>query len=234
MMLPFLMPQAVAEQMNIDPVQLQNALLAYQQEAFTAPQSTITLPTRGVLGEAVLGHCPSAEKIDLTRFWNWADSPADTAPTIAPVTLPTTTPSIAAGLTAPNTLTNLPPLINNVLTAPTPDTSLLQALSKSAASQQDFSPTLTGAQQLAGLITNAQNTANAARSDALNASTKLISQAMTTAASLLLQSGGQQSPRRRPTEAGPRANPRYSRRPQQRRSRSRRCTRWCRWHIRRR
>jgi hypothetical protein len=185
MMLPFLIPQAVSEQMGVDPVQLQNGLLAYQKESFQAPQSTITLPTRGVLGEAVLGHCPSAEKIDLTRFWNWADSPADTAPAVAPVTLPTTTPSIAAGLTAPNTLTNLPPLINNVLTAPTPDTSLLQAMSKSAASQQDFSQAFTGAQQLANLLTNAQNTANAARADAMKSTTELISQAMSTAAQLI-------------------------------------------------
>jgi hypothetical protein len=191
MMLPFLIPQAVSEQIGIDPVELQNALLAYQQDAFQPPRSTIALPTRGVLGEAVLGHCPSAEKIDLTRFWNWADAPADTAPAIAPVALPTTTPSIAAGLTAPNTLTNLPPLINNVLTAPTPDTSLLQALSKSAASQQDFSPSFTGAQQLASLLTNAQNNANSARADALKSSNQLISQAMTTAASLLSSQGGQ-------------------------------------------
>src|SRR5262249_1127927 len=121
MILPFMIPQGVAEDMDIHPGELQNGLLAYQQENFNAPQSTIAVPTRGVLGEAVLGHCPSAEKIDITRFWNWADAPADAAPTIAPVTLPTTTPSIAAGLTAPNTLTNLPPLINNILTAPTPD-----------------------------------------------------------------------------------------------------------------
>jgi hypothetical protein len=193
MILPFLIPQAVAEQMNIDPTQLQNALLAYQQDSFAAPQSTIALPTRGVLGEAVLGHCPSAEKIDLTRFWNWADAPADAAPAIAPVTLPTTSPSIAAGLTAPNTLTNLPPMINNLLTAPTPDTSLLQALSKSAASQQDFSPTFTGADKLAGLLTNAQNTANSARSDALKSSTDLISKAMSTASTLISQYMSQQN-----------------------------------------
>ena len=185
MLMPFTIPQAVAEQMNIDPVQLQDALLAYQKEGFAPPQSTIALPTHGVLGEAVLGNCPSAEKIDLTRFWNWANSPADSAPAIAPVSLPTASPSIAAGLSAPNALTNLPSLINNVLTPPTPDTSLLQALSKSAASQQDFSPSLTGAQQLAGLLTNAQNTSNSARSDALKASNQLISQAMTTAASML-------------------------------------------------
>ena len=59
----------------IDPAADQQSLLAYQQASFLPPQSTIALPTRGVLGEAVLGHCSSAEKIDLTRFWNWQDSP---------------------------------------------------------------------------------------------------------------------------------------------------------------
>src|SRR5262249_11194621 len=121
MMMPFMIPQSVAEQMGINPAELQNALLGFQRESFVSPQSTIALPTRGVLGEAVLGRCSSAEKIDLTRFWNWADAPAGTAPAIAPVTLPTATPSIAGGLTAPNTLTNLPPLIHHELTAPPPD-----------------------------------------------------------------------------------------------------------------
>jgi hypothetical protein len=138
-----------------------------------------------VLGEAVLGHCSSAEKIDLTRFWNWQDAPSDTAPQISPVTLPTTSPSLTTGLTAPNSLTNLPSLINNVLTAQPADTSLLQALGKDAASQQDFSTSLTGASQLAGLITNAQNTANAARADALKSATDLQSQAMATAGNIV-------------------------------------------------
>jgi hypothetical protein len=172
MILPFFIPQALAEQglrqgSQLDPAKIQEALLAYQTGTFRPPHSIIGLPTRGVLGEAVLGHCASAEKIDLTRFWNWQDSPADTAPAISPTALPTTTPSLAGGLTAPGSLTNLPSLINNVLTAPAPDTGLLQALSKAAASQQDFSTSLTGAQQLADLLTNAQNNANTARADAL-------------------------------------------------------------------
>jgi uncharacterized membrane protein YgcG len=33
----------------------------------------------------VLGHCESSEKIDLTRFWNWQDSPADTATDLSAV-----------------------------------------------------------------------------------------------------------------------------------------------------
>ncbi|MGH6822526.1 MAG: hypothetical protein ACREC4_03390, partial [Methylocella sp.] len=159
-----------------DPAEIQKALLAYQQASFTPPAATISLPTRGVLGEAVLGHCPSAEKIDLTRFWNWQDSAADAAPTISPVSLPTTSPSLAASLAAPNSLGNLPSLINNVLTAPAPNTSLLQALAQAAASQKDFSASLTGIEQLASLIQNTQNTANAARADAFNTTKALTSQ----------------------------------------------------------
>ncbi|MEO6799200.1 MAG: hypothetical protein ABI178_04625 [Rhodanobacter sp.] len=185
MILPFMIPQAVADEMKIDPAQIQQGLLAYQQASFTPPHASIALPTRGVLGEAVLGHCASAEKIDLTRFWNWQDSPSDTAPAISPVTLPTSSPSLVAGATVPNSLSNLTPLINNVLSAPAPDTSLLQALSKNAASQQDFSAALTGAQQLEPLMANAQNQANAARQDALKSATDTQMMAMAIAGNIV-------------------------------------------------
>jgi hypothetical protein len=190
MIMPFVIPQALAqgddiEGEQVDPAAIHEALLAYQTAAFTPPKSIVALPTHGVLGEAVLGNCPSAEKIDLTRFWNWQDSPSDVAPTISPVTLPTTTPSPAAGLTAPNSLTALPSLINNVLTAPTPDNSLLSALAQAAAAQKDFDSGLTGAKELAGLLTNAQNTANAARADALKTTKDLNAQAMATAGNIV-------------------------------------------------
>ena len=52
-----------------------------------APKTEIIpLPSGGVFAEAVLGRYNAAEKIDLTRFWNWQDSPIPiTAPEIAPV-----------------------------------------------------------------------------------------------------------------------------------------------------
>jgi hypothetical protein len=190
LIMPFMIPQAVAEQMGIDPAQLQQALLAYQKDSFVPPHSTIALPTRGVLGEAVLGHCPSAEKIDLTRFWNWQDAPADTAPGIGMVQLPTTTPPLTTGVTAPNSLTNLPPLINNLITALQPNTSLLQAMGQQAVSQQDFSPAFTGQQQLANLMQNGQSLANQARADALKTSADLTSKAMDTIGSLVGKSMG--------------------------------------------
>ncbi|MGH3496283.1 MAG: hypothetical protein ACRDP1_02300 [Nocardioidaceae bacterium] len=190
MIMPFIIPQALAQSDQadgtpLDPVKLHDALLAYQTTTFTPPHSTIALPTRGVLAEAVLGHCPSAEKVDLRRFWNWQDSPADTAPTISPVQLPTTSESIAAAMTAPNSLTTLPSLINNVLTAPSPDSALLQALGQAAAGQKDFESGLTGAAQLAGLVQNAQNTANLARADALKTTKDLTAQAMATVGNIV-------------------------------------------------
>lgn len=48
--------------------------------------AVVPLPSGGVFAEAVLGRANSAEKIDLTRFWDWQDSPLPlTAPDIAPI-----------------------------------------------------------------------------------------------------------------------------------------------------
>jgi hypothetical protein len=196
LIMPFVIPQELADQTGIEPDTLQETLLEYQREAFVSPQSTIALPTRGVVGEAVLGSCPSAEKIDITRFWNWQDAPADTAPGIGMVQLPTTTPPLTTGMTAPNSLTNLPPLINNLITAPQPNTGLLQAMGQQATSQPDFSPTLTGQQQLATVIGNAQTQAGQARAGALQTSQALATasmQSMTDLAKSVLTSGSSNS-----------------------------------------
>ncbi|MGL4233579.1 MAG: hypothetical protein ACRCWJ_19590 [Casimicrobium sp.] len=46
----------------------------------------IPIPTAGVFAEAVLGRSNSAEKLDITRFWNWQDSPIPLqAPEIAAI-----------------------------------------------------------------------------------------------------------------------------------------------------
>jgi hypothetical protein len=51
-----------------------------------AETSVVPLPSGGVFAEAVLGRSNSAEKIDLTRFWDWQVSPPPlAAPEIAPV-----------------------------------------------------------------------------------------------------------------------------------------------------
>jgi hypothetical protein len=58
-----------------------------RETAQTVPQvSLVPLPTGGVFAEGVLGEFNSAEKLDLTRFWKWQESPIpNLAPEIAPV-----------------------------------------------------------------------------------------------------------------------------------------------------
>jgi hypothetical protein len=52
-----------------------------------APRTEIIpIPSGGLFAEAVLGRYNAAEKTDLTRFWNWQDSPIPlSAPEIAPL-----------------------------------------------------------------------------------------------------------------------------------------------------
>lgn len=62
--------------------------------------SELAIPTGGVFAEAVLGQSVSAERIDLTRFWNWQESPIPLVPTaIKPVSTEhtTATPNLASG-----------------------------------------------------------------------------------------------------------------------------------------
>jgi outer membrane protein OmpA-like peptidoglycan-associated protein len=155
-----------------------NALTRFHTDGFAPPHTAIALPTKGVLGEAVLGHCPSAEKIDLTRFWNWQDSPADAATDIQPVQVPQG--SLTAGLTAPNDLAGMAPLINNFsTTGVTPDTSLARALADAAAKEPGFDiAALTNAGNLATVQGKTLETAEAARKDALQQATTLATHAM--------------------------------------------------------
>lgn len=61
-----------------------------RERALTSSQRDdrlVPIPTGGVFAEAVLGRSNSAEKLDITRFWNWQDSPIPLQPTeIAPIT----------------------------------------------------------------------------------------------------------------------------------------------------
>ena len=76
------------------------------------------------------------------------------------------------------------PLINNILSAPSPDSALLQALAKTSI-QPDFSTGLTGAAQLAPLIGQTLSTAESARADALKTSKDLQAQALATAGNIV-------------------------------------------------
>ena len=57
----------------------QDALYNYHTNCFRVPTTVISLPTDGMVGEAVLGETNVSELIDLTRFWNWKDSDIDHA-----------------------------------------------------------------------------------------------------------------------------------------------------------
>lgn len=63
-----------------------------------APLMRVSLPTRGVFAEAVLGKCNSCELIDETVFWRWEEAPIPDSPTpIAAVSTaprPTQTPTL--------------------------------------------------------------------------------------------------------------------------------------------
>ena len=60
--------------------------LAPQQCAASARSTLVPMASGGVFAEAVLGRFNSAEKLDLTRFWNWQDSPTPLVPPeIAPL-----------------------------------------------------------------------------------------------------------------------------------------------------
>lgn len=77
MIFPFTFPQALADDLGITAAEIQNSLYSYHTNSFRAPTTTISLPTDGMIGEAVLGETNVSEKIDITRFWNWKDSDID-------------------------------------------------------------------------------------------------------------------------------------------------------------
>jgi hypothetical protein len=100
----------------------------------TTVEDFVPLPSGGVFAEAILGRANSAEKLDITRFWNWQDSPIPLqAPDIAAVQAGSraqqdnTTPS---GLAAPVVAFNNP--------APLPDPAGLSATLGALASGSMF------------------------------------------------------------------------------------------------
>jgi hypothetical protein len=110
--MPFFVPEQVARDLQVTTRQVQEAIYKFHKQGFLAPRSSVTLPSRGTLGEAVLGDCDSCEKIDLTRFWNWQDSPADVA---ADPNAAQFKGSTLAGVTGPSALTTQP-VNQNLLT----------------------------------------------------------------------------------------------------------------------
>jgi hypothetical protein len=76
----------VARGFHLDPTYKQEAgnavdLLEHYAPASPIPPMRISLPTRGVFAEAVMGSCNSCEEKDETRFWRFEESPDPDNPT---------------------------------------------------------------------------------------------------------------------------------------------------------
>jgi hypothetical protein len=190
MVMPFSIPPSLAVALAGDPdaqdaqerpplttASVQDALTQFHREAFSPPESHFTLPTRGVLGEAVLGHCSAAEKIDLTRFWNWQDSPADEATAIGNVGLRNNN---LASLSAPASLAAMPTIVNNVAGDGGGGAlgTLAQALATGGAAAQGFSTDFLGHSVLTALGGKTIDTAESARKDALASATQMADKAL--------------------------------------------------------
>lgn len=80
-------------------------------------EDLVPLPSGGVFAEAVLGRYNAAEKLDITRFWNWQDSPI-------PILPPDISPVKMDSLATPTDLKASPfsqPLVNIVSPTSLPD-----------------------------------------------------------------------------------------------------------------
>jgi hypothetical protein len=190
MIMPFNIPAELSARLALENEQnvpfttgqVQDALTQFHRTGFSPPVSHVTLPTRGVIGEAVLGRCPSAEKIDLTRFWNWADSPIPQAADIAGGLL--NRGSTLVGATAPSTLTGQPSIIANITGGPTADSAdVLKALI--AAKDTRDLPDITGQKELATLEAKTLDTAEKARADALARAQTLASDGLSKASDIM-------------------------------------------------
>jgi hypothetical protein len=184
MVMPFSLPPIVikvqGDESPLTTKDIQSFLKRFHQEDFLSPESHIALPTNGVLCEAVLGQCPSAEKIDLTRFWNWADSTIPQATDIGAVDAeraPLLNKDLIAG---PSVLTNPTPMIANITGGSAPGDSgidLLKALIAKGPSATDFtSPDSSG--KLYDLGAKTLSAAEDARKNALGTAQQLSTDVM--------------------------------------------------------
>ena len=107
-----------------DPDKPQPTLFDLYAPLLPEPPRLLSVPTKGVFGEAVLGACNSCEKIDESRFWRWSESPCpDDPPQIAQVSA-----ASRAGETPNLTATDFPTALVNFQAIPeAPDPGGLRA-----------------------------------------------------------------------------------------------------------
>lgn len=170
MLFPFTYPQALADRIGKTAGELQDSLYRYHTNYFRVPTTVVSLPTDGMIGEAVLGETNVSEKIDLTRFWNWKDSPIermnldntylDNADSLAGKTTKEITPLNMEGALPTNAVT-VPDLLTAMVNKQAPNFS-----------------NLTGLEQLAQVLNTATNTTAAGRDAALKSATESMKNAL--------------------------------------------------------
>lgn len=57
------------------------SLLAVYQPTIPIPPRRISVPTRGVYAESIMGSCNSCERVEDSRFWRWEEEPIGEEPT---------------------------------------------------------------------------------------------------------------------------------------------------------
>jgi pimeloyl-ACP methyl ester carboxylesterase len=111
--------QAIKKQAEADPRKPTPDLFDLYAPITPDPPRQLSVPTKGVFAEAVMGACNCCEKIDDSRFWRWSESPCpDDPPQIAPVNV-----ASRVGPTPDLTATDFPaPIVNfqNIPEAPDP------------------------------------------------------------------------------------------------------------------
>ena len=166
MIVPFSYPSEIANALNTSSKRVQDALFAYHTEAYRAPETMISMPAGGMIGEAVLGGSNASEKVDLTRFWNWQDSPIDSAPGISMKDLKGI--SLLADASAPNGLVALQQesTIGKIVATAVPD--VTAELSKEGASFDDITNTKAASEHMTAIAKKAsEERANAVTQSAV-------------------------------------------------------------------
>ncbi len=111
-------------------------------------ETVISLPTRGVFAEAKLSHCNACETRDITRYWDWTESPCPEPPQIAPVEAGGHTVSPLPEATP----TSLPSPVVNIVNPPSaPDPVGLAAAMKVLSTPEIFRD-MSAVKELAGLL----------------------------------------------------------------------------------
>jgi hypothetical protein len=110
-------------------------LLDSYRPAIPVPPRRLSVPTRGVYAEAVMGTCNSCEQVDDKRFWRWEDEPITDEPT----EIGTTSTGTRRQAPAESKLGDFPAPVVAIQNAPeAPETTSLSALTALLGQQNLF------------------------------------------------------------------------------------------------